>query len=96
MNNLQVWHYPQIPCKPFIVEVVDLREAVKIMQVLGDYDLFQFDNKIKSDYSNATVLIKYNTETKIWEDWEVEYDGQWWNDPEEYLEAFNAEAVKVL
>jgi hypothetical protein len=46
-------------------------EAVKIMDVLGEYDTFQYENNIKPDYSNVGGL-------------EIYEDGEWveWGDPE--------------
>lgn len=40
MKKVRVAHFPQVPCKPFIVEVRDLREAKLIYDVLADYDEF--------------------------------------------------------
>lgn len=52
--NYRVWWIPQIPGKPFFVdEVPTLAEAKRLMVILADYDLFQFHNRIKPDYSNA-------------------------------------------
>jgi hypothetical protein len=55
-GDLRVWWIPQIPGKPFHVEVVNLAEAKKIMEVLANYDIFQFENRIKPDYSNVGGL----------------------------------------
>ena len=55
MNNegdLSVWWIPQIPGEPFRVKVESPSEAIKIMNVLADYDLFQLHNNIKPDYAN--------------------------------------------
>lgn len=62
--KLRIAHYPQIPCKPFYVEVNSIQEGYKLSQVLADYDLFQYENKIKPDYSNMTVLEQFDEDTK--------------------------------
>lgn len=67
--KLRVSHYPQIPCKPFVISVESLKEAKKIFDVLADYDLFQFNNKIKPDYANATVLEYWDEEEQEWLSW---------------------------
>ncbi|MGL4573047.1 MAG: hypothetical protein ACRCVJ_18550 [Clostridium sp.] len=85
-KKLRVVHYPQIPCKGFKVEVKDEIEAKKIMDVLADYDLFQYENKIKPDYCNSTILEQYNEEDKQWEDWFDDKSGV--DDIDEYLEQF--------
>ena len=78
--NLRVSHFPQIPCQPFIVRVETLLEAKKVSDVLADYDMFQFMNKIKPDYCNATTVEIY--EDGEWVDWiddetGMEFDDLW-------------------
>ena len=84
MKKLRVNHFPQILCEPFEVPVKDLEEARKIMGTLADYDYFQYDNKIKPDYSNVTILEQWNEEDQEWEDWYDEETGI--DDVVEYLE----------
>ena len=55
-GDLRVWHIPQVPMNSFKVEVENVKEAIKILNVLADYDIFQFKNKVKPDYSNASGL----------------------------------------
>lgn len=55
-GQLRVWWIPQVPMKSFYVNVENQKEAIKIIKVLGDYDNFQFENKIKPDFSNAGGL----------------------------------------
>lgn len=81
--KLRIKHYPQIPCKPFIVEVNSLGEAKKISDTLAYYDLFQYKNKIKPDYSNMTILEEYDEKEKEWLSWEDEETGI--NDLNEYF-----------
>lgn len=68
-EKLRVMHYPQIPCSPFRVDVDNIDEAYKIMNTLADYDLFQFKENIKPDYSNMTTLEEWDTEDEMWYDW---------------------------
>ena len=56
MKQLRVWWMPQVPMTPFYVEVSSVEEGVKIMHVLADYDIFQYKNNIKPDYSNTGGL----------------------------------------
>jgi hypothetical protein len=86
MTKLEVWHYPQIPCQPFRIPVNYVSEAVKIMDVLADYDLFQYANQLKSDYSNATLLVLWDEKEQDWLSWEIEVDGEWFDDPYKYVE----------
>lgn len=88
MKDLQVWWIPQVPMKAFTVNVGSLDEGVKIMDVLADYDKFQFENNIKPDYCNAggiTVLEIIDEDIgpeRV--DWYDEETGE--DDPHAYLE----------
>lgn len=64
MSKIRVWHIPQVPGKPFIVEVPDIHSAELVKKALADYDIFQFENRIKPDYCNAQGV-------------EVLVDGDW-------------------
>ena len=66
-GSLRVWWIPQVPGKPFQIPVASVMEARKIMVVLADYDIFQFKNKIKPDYSNAGGLELF--EKGEWSEW---------------------------
>jgi phage/plasmid-associated DNA primase len=91
-KKLRVSHFPQIPCKPFIVEVKTLEEAKKIIDVLADYDLFQYENNIKPDYCNTSVLEEYCEEENEWYDWCDDETGI--DDLDEYFEFINEEKSK--
>lgn len=96
--KLRVWHIPQVPMKPFYVEVQSVEEGVNIMRVLANYDQFQYDNRIKPDYFNVNGLQMWDeslTEEDLvdmdmvdkWTDWWYEDDaGHYFDDPEEYLD----------
>jgi len=85
--KLRVWWIPQVPGKPFIVPVPTLEVGVLVMDTLADYDMFQFKNNIKPDYSNAGGLEM--REGREWEDWYDEETGH--DDPREWLEEYQAE-----
>ena len=78
-GDLRVWWIPQVPMKPFYVDVPSLEVAGYIMDVLADYDMFQFENNIKPDYANAGGVQVF--EGGEWIDWYSE-DGEdfdeWW------------------
>ncbi|MCZ4246859.1 hypothetical protein O2313_04855 [Bacillus amyloliquefaciens] len=76
MNNiLRVCHIPQLPCKAFKVEVKNLEEALLVSKVLGDYDLFQYNNRIKGDYANVTFVEMFDEELQEWVSWYDEKTG---------------------
>lgn len=67
---LRVWWIPQIPMDPFYVEVNDTTQGRKILDTLANYDLFQFENKVKPDYSNTGGLQIFDNGE--WLEWESE------------------------
>lgn len=69
MSLLRVWHCPQVPMKPFIVTVDSLEEAMKVLDILADYDLFQYENKVKPDYCSAQGLEEYDAADEEWYEW---------------------------
>jgi len=87
-KKLQVWWIPQIPMKAFNVDVSSVEEGVKIMAVLANYDIFQYENNIKPDYCNAGGLNQWSEDcdgegNAGWESWYDEETGE--DDPAEYL-----------
>jgi len=70
-GDLRVWWMPQVPMEPFRFPVDSPAEAKKFIDVLADYDIFQLENNVKPDFSNAGGL-------------EVFLDGEWgdWFDPD--------------
>jgi hypothetical protein len=74
--------------KAFYVPVSSIKEAAKIMEVLAQYDQFQFDNRIKPDYCNMGGLDIYDNNADGegnpgWVSWEDEKTGI--TDPAEYI-----------
>ncbi len=69
-KELQVWWVPQVPMKGFIVKVDSVVEGKKLLNILADYDTFQFENRVKPDYSNAGGLQEFDG--KEWICWESE------------------------
>ncbi len=64
---LKVWWVPQVPMKPFEVEVSDLLQASFLLDALAQYDLFQLEHNIKPDYCNAGGLEIF--EEGEWVEW---------------------------
>jgi hypothetical protein len=72
-GQLKVWWIPQVPMKPFEVFVDDLKQAKLLLNTLANYDIFQFENKVKPDYSNMGGLV-------IWdEDLDPDENGDKWS-----------------
>ena len=73
-GDLRVWWIPQIPMKAFRFSVASVEIGRKFLEVLAQYDLFQFENNIKPDYSNTGGL-------EIFENGEWTDVGEEENDP---------------
>lgn len=75
-GDMRVWWIPQVPMKAFYVPVSSIKEAKKILDVLGKYDAFQFENNVKPDYSNVGGLEIYE------HNFDGEIDGwcEWYDD----------------
>ena len=70
LQQLRVYHNCQVGAVPnFYIEVSSIEEAWLIMNILWEYDEFQFNNNIKPDYCNITGLEVFNEEEKDWEEW---------------------------
>lgn len=68
-GNLRVWWIPQVSGKPFLVPIETFKEGARIMDILANYDIFQFDNNIKPDYSNTGGIEAFDG--KEWTDADI-------------------------
>jgi len=73
--------------------VDSIEQGVKIMDVLADYDDFQFKNNIKPDYCNAGGINQWSEDcdgygNSGWESWSDDETGE--DDPRKYLEDLKA------
>lgn len=95
MSKLRVWWIPQIGIeKAFYVPVKTVEEGKKVLDTLAVYDMFQFENNIKPDFSNVGGLQMFDEEYQEWNDWhsdDYEYD-----DVDEYCESDDCEQKDEL
>lgn len=83
-KRLQVWHYPQLPGKPFKVDVKDEYEAIKIINILADQHIWLLKNKFIPDYNNEFLVmmeengkwVEYNHGGMAWVDFETLYENE--------------------
>lgn len=66
-GDLAVWWVPQVPMKAFWVRVDSIPQAVFLLETLAKYDLFQLENRVKGDFSNAGGLCIF--EGGVWVEW---------------------------
>ncbi|WP_417459074.1 superinfection exclusion protein [Kordiimonas sp.] len=89
--KLRVWWIPQVPMKPFHVDVATVAEGVKMLEVLANYDQFQFDNRVKPDYTNVGGLEMFDPDDDTdspsgsWVSWCDEESGE--DDPALFIES---------
>lgn len=90
MTKLRVWWIPQLDMEgePFMVYVENLVEAKPLLNTLGLYDLYQFENKVKGDYSNVGNLNYWDEEE--WFEWFIP------DNVIEYLDDWSLENIKDL
>jgi hypothetical protein len=93
-NKLRVLHYPQVPCKPYIVEVADELQAYFTINLLAKQHLFLFDNNFIPDYSNILLVQMWEESLDHdgdllgdWVDYYNEEEGMDWEEIEQYFES---------
>jgi hypothetical protein len=59
-NKLRVLHYPQVPCKPFIVDVKDEEQAYLVSNALANQHLFLFEINFIPDYANSISVVMWD------------------------------------
>jgi hypothetical protein len=70
----RVYWIPQIPMKAFYWPVYSVAEGKRVVEMLGEYDHFQYENNVKPDFSNAGGIEYFDKE-----------DGEWYEVDEWYL-----------
>ena len=66
-----MWHIPQVPMKGFEVDVASIEQGKWLRGVLADYDRFQYENRVKPDYCNASGMRYLDTDGE-WSDLDVD------------------------
>lgn len=75
-SKYKLWHIPQIPGQPIVIEFEYVADAVMVSDILADYDQFQLDTNIKPDYSNASGIMVWNEEDGSYEDVDDDLEGE--------------------
>lgn len=92
-GELRCWWVPQVPMRAFHVLVTSLVEARLVLDTLARYDLFQLENKVKPDYSNAGGLQIFDANDKTDSDGGSWVD--WYSDEGEDINQFELEELRV-
>ena len=96
-SKLRVWWIPQVGADvpPFHIPVSSVEEAKKVMDILGAYDQFQYENNVKPDFANACGLEAFDEETGEWNDWCYETETAYYDDVDEYCEEVSPSAKEL-
>lgn len=67
-GDLRVWYVPQVPGKPYEVDMPtqDLATAVLVLDAIIGLSNFEFENRIKPDYSDMAGIARFDGDD--WED----------------------------
>lgn len=70
----RIWYVPQIPCESFKREYSSVEECLETLELLTDFSRFEYENKIKPDYSEMFGMEYWCDDDQCEEDW-CEIDG---------------------
>lgn len=82
VGDLKVWYIPQVPMKAYEVNIprrvgttdsAYLEQAAFVLEAIVGLSIFEFENRVKPDYSDAAGIARFDEE---WEDvdeeeWEI-------------------------
>lgn len=61
-GDLKVFYAPQVPMKAFEVKAIDLPDAVRVLSIITNFSIFEYENKIKPDYSDYGGVVRYEAD----------------------------------
>jgi Superinfection exclusion gene product 17 len=80
--KFKLYHYPQVPCEPFTVEVDSIEKAMLLEKVLAEQHCFLFDQNIIPDYCNVITVQIWNEDEDDW--WDYDDEGNDWDALQEF------------
>jgi hypothetical protein len=76
-GDLRVWYVPQVPMKAFYVNVPDVETGKRVLAAIIEFSLFEFENNVKPDYSDAGGIVRWEDDGEDGHDWfDVEYEDE--------------------
>lgn len=73
-SKFKAWYIPQVPMKAFEAERGTAEEAQAALDLITDFSIFEFDNKVKPDYSDAGGVVVWDEYEQEWIDYDPNYD----------------------
>ena len=56
IKGFRIWHIPQVPGKAFYWQADSSAQAENLLNLLAEYDAFQYKECIKPDYTSASGI----------------------------------------
>lgn len=90
MSKMRVWWMPQVGANAtFYIPVNSIEEARKYMDILAAYDEFQYEKRIKPDFSNTGGVQVWDDEEQDWMDWHGDDNGDYYDEVDDYIDTLN-------
>jgi hypothetical protein len=77
--KFKFWYVPQIPGAMFEREFDLLIDAVRALNIVIDFSIFEYENRIKPDYADAAGVAYWDSNDQDWYDVlyeDLEYDDE--------------------
>ncbi len=88
VGDLQIYWFPQIPCKMFTYDVETVEQGVAMLDAFARYDLFLLEHDIRKDYANHGGL-------RVWDDNSDGAGNPGWTDWEEDVEDTDTDNISL-
>lgn len=70
MSEFRMWYIPQIPMPPFTREFDTAREAQAALDLIFAFSFFEFENRVKPDYTDAGGIEIWDEDAAEWGDYD--------------------------
>jgi len=72
MAKFKMWYIPQVPMKPFEVECETAEQAQDALDLITNFSIFEFENRVKPDYSDAGGVMVWESAYEDWSDYDID------------------------
>ena len=78
-ERFKMWYIPQVPMKAFEREFDNIEAAKAALVTVIDFSIFEFENHVKPDYSDAAGISRWEEDGEGGFDW-FDLDESEWDD----------------
>lgn len=68
-DRYKVWYIPQVPMVAFEREFDDLETAKAALDLITDFSIFEFENRVKPDYADMGGISRWEEDGDGGFDW---------------------------